>query len=313
MRSTAPVAAALALVVLLFAAPGRAGPAALLAADDLSAAARAELHRQVLGARAADPIHFERLAEARRAVMTLDARKRGPLAPVAPLLKTMGPGALLPMLERVALAAPARGSLSRSAWRAWRLGLIEAVGALRDRRAEPVLLALFEAKLGDPQLDRAAAVAYAKLGTPPVARRLIRAARGDSGERRRALGALGHCRRQTAATFLARQLAGRPSEAEVLVLARALGNVGSAWAWRTPVIAASGQESVVRRTAVQALVKAYATQSSAARKTIAKAVLVVDHADTLALIRAERQTAPPASRPALDELRRRFARSPLRR
>jgi HEAT repeat protein len=217
------------------------------------------------------------------------------------------------MLEHAALAAPPRGTLSPSAWLAWRLGLIEAMGALRDPQAEPVLLALFRARLGDPRLERAAAVAYAKLGTEPVALRLIRAARGAAPNRRHALRALGHCRRQSSAAFLAQQLAGQPTEGDAEVLARALGDVGSAWAWRTPIIAASGEEQGVRRTAAHALVAAYATQRATVRQIIAKALLVVDHPDTMAIIRAERRKAPPASRSTLDELRRRFARSPLRR
>jgi HEAT repeat protein len=303
----------MALAVLLTAAIGLAGPGTLLPVRDLPPATRAELTRQVVRAKIADPVAFERLDDARNQVAMLDARKRGPLAPITPLLKTLGPRALLPMLQQAALSAPPRGPLSPSAWLAWRLGLIEAIGALRDPRAEPVLLALFEARLGQRRLDRAAAVAYAKLGTEPVALRLIRAGRRGTAERNHALHALGHCRLQSSAAFLARQLGSRPTETEAKVLARALGNVGSAWAWRTPVIAASGEEQAVRYTAARALVAAYPEQGEAVRPTIAKAVLVVNHPDTQAFIRAEQQRASPASRLVLEELRLRFARSPLRR
>lgn len=313
MKRRAPWVMAWVAASLLGAAPSWAGSGSLLGPGDLPPPARAALRRQVARAQATDRATFDRLRELRRDMDLLDAHKRGPIAPVAPLLKALGPRALLPLIERVALDAPGRQSLSPSAWLAWRLGLIEALGAQRDGRAEPVLLALLERPPREPALWRAAAVAYAKLGTDEVAQRLIRQARGSGAERRIALEALGHCRRRPAARHLARAMAATTDEADALVVARALGTVGSAWAWRTPVIARSGEEQPVRSLAAHALVAAYAHASAPLRRMVAKAVWVVDHPETPSLIRAAQRGASPEERRLLGELLRRFEESPLRR
>ena len=45
---------------------------------------------------------------------------------MGPKFKALGPKALLPMIELVAMDAPPRGAMSDSAWTALRAGLIEA-------------------------------------------------------------------------------------------------------------------------------------------------------------------------------------------
>ncbi|MBW2523083.1 MAG: hypothetical protein JRI23_02855 [Deltaproteobacteria bacterium] len=304
---------ALALAAALLTEPTLAAPGALLDPGALGADAEHDLRRRVRAAKRDDVHSFERLAAARRRVVWLDDHKRGPIAPVAPLLKAMGPRALLPMLERVALDAEPQGTLSSSAWLAWRLGLVEAVGALRDPRAEPVLLALVETPPAEPKLHRAAAVAFAKLSTRPVARRLIRHARRDAPARRIALAALGHCRVDEAARFLADELGNAPAGRDAPVLARALGDVGSDWAWQSPALASREDRLVVRATAARALVGSFATAGDRARRMITKAVLVVNHPDTPAMLRDAQREATPEGRAALDRLRQRFERSPLRR
>lgn len=306
-------AAMIVAAVTLTAVHASAGSGALVSPRRVAPAARAELARQIDRAKQQDRAAFQWLTAARASVARLDERKRGSLAAIGPRLKTLGPRALLPMLEHAALNAPSRGSLSSSAWLAWRLGLIEAVGSFRDPRAEPVLRAMVEAELPEAPLRRAAAVAYGKLGTEAVATRLMQRAGRSSTARAVALTALGHCRRTVAAKFLAEQLQRQPSENEVVRIARALGDVGSAWAWRTPIIARSGEAQTVRRIAAQALVDAYPAGSVRARQMMARALLVIDHPDTPSFIDSARRRASPEGQERLGRLRDRFRRSPLRR
>jgi hypothetical protein len=76
---------------------------------------------------------------------------------------------------------------------------------------------------------------------------------------------------------------------------------------------ASGEENAVRSTAAKALVTSYLRYDGATRSSITKAVLMVDHADSLALVAAQKKNAPPEQHAALDDLVARFQKSPLHR
>jgi len=210
-----------------------------------------------------------------------------------------------------------RGSLTDTAWLAWRLNLLEAVGGLRDPRATSVLEAIVASPEQDFLLVRAAATALGKLNHDAAAMKLIAASRlGAPGRRLAVLAGMGHCRRTPVARRLAealRAVRGRPGEERAVKhLARALGDVGNAWAWQTPEVQASGDESAVRGVAAEALVEAYRdTENVASRRLLTKAILVVDDPTTRGRIAAAREGANASQRAALDELERRVDRNPL--
>lgn len=286
-----------------------------LAPSALDAKSRQSLADAIADAKTKRPAAFARVGSLRLKMAELDEKKRGRLASVSPILKAMGPDALMPMLEELAFEATPRGKLTDSAWLAWRVALLEAVGALRDPRSAPVADAILAGSPTDGLVMRAAAQALAKLNTVEAGNRLIALLQSADVDTRDAIVAgMGHCRRTVVAERLATELS-QASGDEVTLLSRALGDVGNAWAWRTPFVQATGEEALVRGVAADALIEAF-TQHHATpllRQQLTQAILVVDHADTPALIAQARAGADAALDAALDELQARFDRSPLHR
>ncbi|MBM4358380.1 MAG: hypothetical protein FJ096_09755 [Deltaproteobacteria bacterium] len=298
-------------------APSAFAEGVLLAPGDLPESARAALLAEVTAARRTDPDTFASVASLRNQLPELDERKRGRLATVTPALLGLGKRAVPAMLSELAVDG-SRGSLSDSAWLAWRIDLLEAIGGLRDPRAAAVLERLIEAPLREFLLVRAAATALGKLNTQAAATRLVAASRAGAARQRLAiLSGMGHCRRTLVAHRLAEALSlatrgGGGDPRAVKHLARALGDVGSAWAWQTLEVRATGEEASVRATAAEALVEAYREiADAAASKVLVRAILVVDDPSTKARIAAARDRATPDQRARLDELERRVDRNPL--
>jgi RNase P/RNase MRP subunit POP5 len=227
------------------------------------------------------------------------------------MLKGLGATALFPMLAEVSVDASPRGDLSESAWTAWRVGLLEAVGMLRDPRSEPVLRAVLDSPETNFAVVKAAAEALGRVGSDAAAAKLVAMAKAKGPKQAAVMAGMGECRRTKVAEALAAAIGARPDDATAKLLLRSLGNVGSAWAWKTPVIAASGEEAAVRSAAAKALVGAFVAYEGEARSDATSAILVVDEASTPALIAAAKQKASPEARAALDALAARFAKSPL--
>lgn len=300
--------------VLLGSLAGSASAAegVLLAPGRLPDKARAALIAEIASAKTAAPSAFAAVAGLRARLPELDANKRGRLAPITPELKALGPDGLFPMLAELAVDAPARGDLTESAWAAWRISLLEAVGMLRDPRSAAVLHAVLEGAETDHAIVKAAAEALGKLGTDAAAVKLIAMAKAPGPKQRAVLAGMGECRRTRVAHALAAALGARPDAETARLILRSLGNVGSAWAWKTPVVAASGEKDATRKAAAKALVEAFVAYEGEARQMASDAIIVVDEASTPALIAAARARAPQGVQGELDKLAARFARSPLR-
>jgi hypothetical protein len=274
--------------------------------------ARLQLSSEIEHARTTQPQAFTAVATVQARLSDLDAHKRGRYANVGPLLKSIGPSALLPMLQAIAFEAPARGKLSESAWTAYRSGLLEAVGVLRDPRAEPVLLAALDGDERNYQVLRSAAEALGYLGTDAAAARLVALARPRGPKQAAVLAGMGSCRRLPVAQTLATTLAAHPAEATALSVVKSLGEVGNAWAWKTPGVTAKSEESAVRETAARALVTAFASYGDPVRQAASNALMVVDDPSTPHLIDDAQRHASPDTSEALAALAARFERNPTR-
>ena len=177
---------------------------------------RALLQEQIARARKETPEAFARVDSAVSRVGLLDARKRGTLAPVSPLFRELGPDALWPMVERLAFPSEqAKGMEQDSARLALAVGLMEALGELRDARLVPLWKDLLEtgADTRAPVL-RAAAGALARMETLEAAQTLIAVSRQGGPRGEAAQEKLGECRRLVAARALADALAARPGPEE---------------------------------------------------------------------------------------------------
>jgi hypothetical protein len=234
----------------------------------------------------------------------------------------------MPMLELLAFDGHTSTDLTPMARAALRVGLVEAVGIIRDARAVPVLsrIALRDR---DVDMTRASADALGRIGTNDAYDALLAAlASADSNastgtttgtttgssERVQALLAgVGSSRRIDGATLLAKRLdreSSHPDAATAKAIAKALGTAGNAWAWKT--LASRADEATVREIAARALVKAYVAYPGEARSAAMNALLVVDDPHTNALVAAARSGASVDEAGALDALSSRLAKNPTR-
>ena len=298
----------LSFVFLLAAPAGALARGVLVSPEDLEPAARDGLRAEIDAARIATPEIFQRFAALRSQVAEIDATKRGRLPVILPSLQAMGPDALLPMIEEIAFDATPRGDLVDTAWIGWRASLLEAVGKLRDLRAAPVLEVVISRGPAQLVVTSAAPAAYGKLLTDEAAAWLVDALASADGTRRLGiLRGLGTCRRAHAVDALAGALRARPDAEEAHIVAKSLGDAGSSWAWRTPVVAATGDEDAVRAIAAGALAEMWPAYEGQAQKKIGHALLVVDHPDTPALLRKALESSDDATKAAGQALIDRFS------
>lgn len=303
----------LVLALALMASAGRADAAGLLLdANELPAPTRTTLAREIAAARAATPELFRQVHEVAARAEELDAASRLRGAPLTRHLKALGPRALMPMLEMLAFDAHAPADLTPTARAALRVGLLEAIGIVRDARAIPVLARVLDRER-DLDHVRASAEALSRIGTDVAIAAVtsaLSAAKDDAGRERAILTGLGDARRESVARLLAARLDAGPEESTARVLARSLGGVGNAWAWRT--MSSRSEEAASREIAARALLRAFLRYSGETRKAAEKALLVVDAPQTPALVAEARRAANADTAPALDALAARLAKNPAR-
>ncbi len=238
------------------------------------------------------------------------ARARGRVAPTARQLSTLGPSALLPILDLLALhppkdiAAPFAPTVRRA--------LIEATGLLRDARALSVLGAILDDASEDADTVRATTEAIARIGTDEGERRILAALASSTGERTVAIvSAMGECRRRKIAEALAARLASaHDDEVTARAAAKALGRTGNAWAWAT--LADRHEESAIRTLAARALIQAFLRYTGEARDAASNALMVVDSPDTAELLADATTRASAEQARDLRALEARFANNPSR-
>jgi HEAT repeat protein len=315
VRSTIVAVLSAGLVFAALAGDAVAAEGVLIAPSRLAAPVRTALVADIQKARKAAPKAFDSVADLRKALPEIDAAKRGRLPSITPALKAIGKDALFPMLEELAVdssLAASRAALTETAWLGWRVSLLEATGMLRDPRAEAVLTAILDSPQAEFAIMKASAEALGRLGTDTAAAKLIAASKGTGAKQTAVLAGMGECRRTIVADALAKAVAGHPDADTAKHVVRSLGNVGSAWAWKTPVIAASGEEAAVRKAAAAALVAAFVAYDGEVRKKAGEAILVVDDPSTPALLTAAKKGAPADLQTELADLAARFAKNPIR-
>lgn len=293
-----------ALGAALFLVPALASASDGIAAhaSQIAEPARASLLTAVNAHRAAHPEDFEAVRDVKGHRPEVYNQFRKPVPEVSRELRRLGPSALLPMLNALAFEAPARGDLTDREWDALTVGLLDAVGVLRDPRSGPVLRAVFEGSSKSAPVARAAAQAMGRLcGDAELALLQKRAGAGDS-LRLAAIAGLAECRRVESAKQLASLFAANPDAASAEAITAALGSVGSSWAWRAMGPASEATGRAVREIAAKALVSAFARSKGDIREPIRKALLMTEHAGTSELITQARVSADAETAAALDAL-----------
>lgn len=291
--------AALALAL----APATAAASPLLDPGAVSVEASRTLATAVRADRAGRPEAYQRVADLEGLLPQRYRRSRTGRPSVAVELRAMGAAALLPMLDALALSGyPA--TLSTEERAALRLGLLEAVGELRDARSLPVLRGVF-ATSTEPAELRAAARGLARV-CQDADRRALTAATG--ARRDAAAGALGLCASPEAARWLVGELGTEHDPAHVVALAGGVAESASSWArpaGRTTV------DPALRVEAARTMVRRW-VELPAQRDALGLAILTLGGAEPLAAVRAAQSTAAPDARSGLRALERSLARDVAR-
>ena len=175
-------------------------------AQHLSKADLATLQKAVTRARRQVPRAFAQLDQLRdhiARVAQMGRQGRGRFPSFVRPLRALGRPALMPMLSLLFFEQASLSVLPARVSRGLKISLVEAIGSLRDRRAQRPLEAILVAGAADPLLAKAAAIALGRLATAQVAVTLQRYAMGDVATLRlAAVAGLGECRRPDAAAQL---------------------------------------------------------------------------------------------------------------
>jgi len=264
-------------VAMLLSGPARSGSARPFDLQSLAA--------EIGHARQEKPASFQAIARVRQLMPALDRKKRGPIAVVTPLLASLGSEALLPMLDELISDRSPSSPWTPSTRVAFRIGLLEAVGKLRDARSTPALQAILEGPDSDPRVLRACAAALGKSSDEGL-NAVIRIGAAPGPRQLPALSGLGECRRLKVIRALAAQLSADPSEEVARTVARSLGDAAAAWAWETPALAALGEGDAARAEAAQSLLQTFVSYKGAAQGAAETSLLMIDAPKTLELIEA---------------------------
>jgi hypothetical protein len=283
----------------------------LVKTSALPESARRTLAAEIAAAKKKDPTHFDMLAKAKLNGIdpAVYGQARNPIPGVGRELRALKGDGLLPLIDALAFTTPARGSHTDAEWRALQLGVLEALGTLRDAKAGPVLRAAFEAQpSGD--VARAAAEAVGMLcGDDDVKLLTKRATKGDALFNEAVRG-LGQCRRPEAAKHLASLLDKAADGTAASSLVAALDDLGSSWAWQAKVRGASPSDQAAitkawndSRSAIgPALAKAFARFGGDTRKVTERAIRKLEHPTMGMLLQGVRATTDATGQAAIDAL-----------
>jgi hypothetical protein len=304
MRQLARVLRGAAIIAATLLLGGQAAADGLVVRPtDLSEPARATLARQIASHRRMHPEDFAALGRVQGHRPEVYRAFRNPVPMVGRELFGLGKGALLPMLEALAFKLPDVRGLGDDDRDALAAGMLTAVGRMRDGRAATVLHAAFKAK-ATAAVTLASAEAIGRLCDGSSVD-LLRAALSDPVRRDAAIAGLGQCRGVEAAGVLGAELGAVGAPEEAATVSRALGAIGSSWAWDAlgQVRAAEGLE--VRRIAATALVRSFVRfGDEPSRKAATVALRLCAHPDFAAIVTREAGAADAATRQALAALAR---------
>ena len=220
-----------------------------------------------------NPDLFRQLDATRQEVNNWYAQNRHRPANVARMLEGLGEEGLLPMLWALAADNPMQLQMGLQAWRSWRVGLLEAVGRLRDERSIPVLKAIIAGNEPHAPIHQVATSALGRIGDIESIDAVIDIARSSPDKRDAIVAGLGQARRHNAVEYLL-EVFETGDDAEIQRTAvRAMGDWTNQWAWETATRQDNQDEGRKGRAAtINALVDAYPEADDGLQKEIAKSL-----------------------------------------
>ena len=293
-------------------------------AAQMGPADRAALQNAVMADRLARPAAYDVVAVAKGCRPDGWLTARTPEPNCSRELRALGTQGLLPMLSALALDWAPRGLSSDEVNRAKEerallVGMLEAVGTLRDTRARGVLHTLWQQARGRQDMltplgrqmtgARATAEALGRLGGALELTALQQHLRADDPLYTAAIAGLGVCKRTDAAQLLVNALTQAKDDATQRAVIQAMGAVASSWSWQAlgPVRREDGLKVRVRVTDV--LVPMLARTQGETRERVVQALQLADLPDLPARLAQIRPTAEATLQHDIDDLLGRVARA----
>lgn len=277
-----------------------AGDGLVVSKARLSEDARTKLGALITEERAAHADRFQALLAVVEKMPDVEKTARGRAPSISRALRALGKDAFVPLLEAVAFDGVSAG-LTPKGRLGLEMSLVEALGALRDERALPVLVATAKAPGKDAWLRRVAAEAIGTLGTDAAVTQLIALSKDKDADP--ILLGMGECRRTKAAEHLRDVLDKKPGKETAIAVVGALGGVGNALAWTTSGVREhADEEDAVRETAMRALVRAFVAYDGEVRREASVALRTVAHKGTRDALVDAKKGASAATREAIEEL-----------
>jgi len=296
------MAIAMGAILVLGSATAAAATGVAVDASHLPVAARASLTTQVNAWRTTHPGAFAALRGVQGCSREGYRSARNPVPNCSREMRALGAGVLLPMLEALALAEPAGLADSDEEKTALANAMLQAVGILRDRRATPILVAVFEHghRRALSGTAREAALALGRLGDEEAFAVLAKHTATGDPRRLAAIAGLGQSRRLDGAQHLAALGTSERDAGALVAIAHALGIAASSWAWQAMGSDAADLGLAVRTTAAKALVDLFVRHAGDVRVQAGKSLLMAEHKDTRELLLGARRKVDATTAAEID-------------
>ncbi len=290
----------------------------------LGAADRTRLQHDVMADRLARPAAYDVVAVAKGCRPDGWRTARTPEPNCSRELRALGPAGLLPMLNALALDWSPKGlstdvGLRTQEERALTVGMLEAIGTLRDTRARPVLHAMWQQARGRADMlaplgrqmtvARATAEALGRLGGALELQVLQAHLRPDDPLYAAAIAGLGLCKRTDSAQLLVTALANAKDDATQRWIVQAMGALASSWSWQALGRVRMEDGLRVRQRVTDALLPLLAKTQSESRERVVESLQLADLPDLPARLANLRATADATLRHDIDDLLGRVARA----
>lgn len=258
----------------------------------LSAAARSSLQAEIETAKTTLGAVRAKVRDVQSVKPEVYKQRRNPVPEAGRELQGLGKDALIPMLEALAFD-PSQPGLTPVESEALTVGMLSAVGKLRDSRSAPVLRAVFEAQTTANPVAFAAADALGKLcGTQE--RSLLADQLSDGNPLRlAAVAGLGECRHKAVVSTLAPLTTSSESPLRIEAV-KALGSLGSSWAWATLGKEREAEALAIRNSAASAVIDAFVLNEDV-RTAAKRALSQIESPQALEKVRAAKAKATDAA------------------
>lgn len=283
----------------------------VIAPSKIATAPRASLSKDIVAAKRDHAAVRAKVRDVQGVKKEVYGKRQNPVPFATGELKALGKDALVPMLESLAFDASQPG-LDAKEKEALAIGMLAAVGEIRDARSTAVVSAIFEAQDGSTPIAIAAATALGK--RCDSAELTVLEARAADGQKLRlaAIEGLGECRRKEGARALASILSSTSDEPTQKAAVRSLGVVGSSWAWVARGKTEEQKGIEVRTTASDALLSFF-VKTPALRTETRRAFLKCEAPNALEQIQKAKRGADASTQKALEEIEARLAKRAARK